>query len=117
MQNQQLMERGKATLDCVGSDPIELYRGMVVISAEGEPIGHIAAVLTDDKQGAVGTHVVLLLDDPTAHQPPLGGTAPAPTTLHYRLLPIQWIRAIDAQWVHVAAPAQRLLSLPSWHQC
>lgn len=101
-----LMERGVLALPLPGnpatladtSQPVEIYRGMTVQSAEGCTVGHVAAVLLDQEQHQV-THILLQ----------------ALQQIAYHLAPIEMIDWLVDDEIRLCLPTSTVTDLPLWH--
>ena len=98
-QQQALMETGTIALENGEIRQVELCRGMVVHSQEGNPVGHIAAVVMSDAREEV-THILVV------HQT---------QQLHYRLLPVTLITSVTDSDIQLDMVQQALRLMPEWH--
>ncbi len=95
---QTLMEKGGIVLDSVGPQPLELWRGMVVLDGAGDVAGHLAAIVLGDECHQV-THILLVNKTPQ---------------LHYRLVPAELITSVTDNAAQLKICQQVIEALPIW---
>jgi len=98
-QPQTLMESGSIAFNQAHDSPVEVRRGMAVLTSEGETTGHVAAVVVDGRSGKV-THLVL------------GRSC---RRLDYCLVPTVLIETVGDEEILLRIVHPVIENLPAWH--
>lgn len=96
-QSQRLFERGLVCLRQEHCLPVEVTRGMAILTSEGQEAGKVAAVIVDNDSQKV-THILL--------------TRPRQVP-DYRLVPVTLIEQVDEEIVLLEICGQAIESLPT----
>jgi sporulation protein YlmC with PRC-barrel domain len=94
--DQKLMVSGTIHLEQIDSTPIEVQRGMIILTREGVEAGRVAAMVIDCRSEEV-THVLL------GHVPP---------TSDYRLVSLNLIDRVDRDVIQLRVTSEDIEKLP-----
>ncbi len=98
-QYKELIVSGSIYPDHAKDVPVEVRRGMAILTSDGQEAGRVAAVIIDKKDRQV-THILLSRQS----QMP-----------EYRLVPIDLIEHVHEEKVLLRISKQVVSSLPTWH--
>lgn len=93
---QKLMESGFIRVELMGNDPVEVRRGMSVLTHDGIEAGTVAAVVMDCHCQEV-THVLL---------------GQVPPTAVYRLTPVKLLAQVEENSIWLRVDSQAVADLP-----
>ena len=96
----ELIVSGSICLEQASDLPVEVRRGMAILTSEGREAGRVAAVIIDKHDQQV-THILLS----RLSQIP-----------EYRLVPIELIKQVHEEKVLLRIFHQVVNSLPRWHK-
>lgn len=97
--NGQLLVSGLICPDHESDMTVEVKRGMIILTSEGQEAGRVAAVIINSHDRQV-THILLSRQS----QPP-----------EYRLVPIAFVEQVQEEKLLLCIFNQAADSLPTWH--